>query len=275
MGSVVRRVRKRKKSRRLGQVKVIDRSEYDQMELDSRVELILQLIPLGLMHVREVLEQEVKLLAGEKHVRKGVEEVGRRHGTNPGSVRMDGQRMAIEVPRVRGDRGEIPLRAYQTLHAGGGEVDEVLLRRVLYGRGDPRSDWSVEFLGVALVCGGQRLSTSRVPRSGSVRRGLCRDLSGWQEVCGGDDGDRDGRNHQGREAVSGIRRDGDGEREGALGLSSIASWSRSGHLGGDPGDHRWWEGSSSSGAPGVQESRGGAAVYVAQAGECGQLSTEA
>jgi putative transposase len=184
MGSVLRRVCKRKKSRRLGQVKVVDRSEYEGMELDSKVELILQLIPLGLMHVREVLEEEVKLLAGEKHVRKGVTEAGRRHGTNPGSVRIDGQRIGIEVPRVRGDRGEIPLRTYQTLHAGGGEVDEVLLRRVLYGISCRDYERAAEAIPGAIGLSSSSVSRSFVEASAArLREFQDRDLSGEDFVA--------------------------------------------------------------------------------------------
>jgi hypothetical protein len=36
------------------------------------------------------------------------------------------------VPRLRGERGEIALRSYRALHGGAGQVDERLLRRVLF-----------------------------------------------------------------------------------------------------------------------------------------------
>ena len=49
MGSVVRRMRRRKRS--LGEVRVLQREEYLGLELDAKVELIRNLIPLGLMHV--------------------------------------------------------------------------------------------------------------------------------------------------------------------------------------------------------------------------------
>ena len=133
MSSVLRPVRRRKKSRRLGEVAVVNRQEYEAMDHSAKVELILGLIPLGLMHVNEVLSAEVKQLAGERYARKGDGEGGRRYGSNPGSVRLGGQRIGIRVPRVRSDRGEVALQTYQALHAGVGEVDEQLLRRVLYG----------------------------------------------------------------------------------------------------------------------------------------------
>ena len=70
MGSVLRSVKKRKKSRRLGEVEIIRREEYDELELDSKVETIRALVPLGLMHVAELLDDEVTELAGERYARK-------------------------------------------------------------------------------------------------------------------------------------------------------------------------------------------------------------
>ena len=123
----------REKSRRLGAVTVMDRADYTTADLDTKVALIQQLIPLGLMHVQEMLDAEVEELAGMRYALNTNGEAGSRHGTNPGSVRIGGQRMPIRVPRVRGDEGEIPLRSYRQLHTGGGDVDDGLLRRVLYG----------------------------------------------------------------------------------------------------------------------------------------------
>ncbi len=48
------------------------------------MKLIRSLIPLGLMHVQEVLDQEVTALAGERYARKDASVGGRRHG-NGGS----------------------------------------------------------------------------------------------------------------------------------------------------------------------------------------------
>ena len=124
-------VRERKKSRVLGEVRVVRRSEYETMDLDAKVELIRDLIPLGLMHIQDLLDDEVTALAGQRHAREDGAP-GMRHGSNPGSVRLAGQRVPIRVPRVRGPQGELPLRSYSTVN-GSGEVDAVLLKRVLYG----------------------------------------------------------------------------------------------------------------------------------------------
>ena len=62
MSSLLRSAKKRKKSRRLGDAKIIRREEYTGLELDAKVELIRSLVPLGLMHVEELLDQEVTAL---------------------------------------------------------------------------------------------------------------------------------------------------------------------------------------------------------------------
>ena len=54
MSSVLRPVRKRKKVRKLGRVDIRRREDYAELELDTKVELIRSLVPLGLMHVEEV-----------------------------------------------------------------------------------------------------------------------------------------------------------------------------------------------------------------------------
>ena len=47
MSSVLRSVRKRKKSCTLGAVDAIDRAEYADLEVDAKVELIRSLVPLA------------------------------------------------------------------------------------------------------------------------------------------------------------------------------------------------------------------------------------
>ena len=134
MSSVLRSVRKRKKGRTLGAVDIIDRAEYAELEVDAKVELIRSLIvPLGLMHIEELLDEEVTALAGERYARKDPAVGGRRHGSNPGTVGLAGQRVPIRVPRIRHvTEREIPLRSYEALH-GDRAVNDRLLTRVLYG----------------------------------------------------------------------------------------------------------------------------------------------
>ena len=133
MSRVLRSVRKRKKGCTLGAVDVIDREGYAELEVDAKVELIRSLVPLGLLHIEELLDEEVTALAGERYARKDPSVGGRRHGSNPGTVGLAGQRVPIRVPRIRHVTArEIPLRSYEALH-GDRAVNDLLLRRVLYG----------------------------------------------------------------------------------------------------------------------------------------------
>ena len=184
MRSVLRRVGKRKKSRRLGEVEVISREEYSDFDLDAKVEAIRALIPLGLMHVQETLEEEVTALAGERYVRKEASMRGRRHGSNPGTVGLAGQRVPIRVPRVRSITGrEIPLRSYEAL-SGDREGNELLLKRVLYGISCRNYETAAE--SIPGVIG---LSSSTVSRgfieasSAKLRQFQERDLSGEDVVA--------------------------------------------------------------------------------------------
>ena len=132
MSRVPHVVRKCKKRKVLGEVKVISREEYEDMELDTRLELIRALIPIGLMEIYKELEREVECLAGERYRRKKREVLGSRYGTNRGTVKLGGQKVPVRVPRVRREGKEVPLKSYIRLHRGE-EPSEKLLRRVLYG----------------------------------------------------------------------------------------------------------------------------------------------
>lgn len=122
----VSRIR-RKSSRK---IRVVGQEEYEGMGVSNRMDLIEALIPLGLKAVAEELQEEVKRLAGDRYSRGPIS----RHGTNGGSVVLGGQRLAIDVPRIR-DRmlgREIPLSSYQRLHRGS-SMEEAALIRVLKG----------------------------------------------------------------------------------------------------------------------------------------------
>jgi transposase-like protein len=126
-------VRKGKKARRMGAPTGVGWGEIEALELDARVELIRELIPLGLAEVGRILEEEVERLAGPRHERKAGGGSLYRHGTNPGSVRLASQRHPVRVPRVRGEEGEVRLASYEQVRGGAGEVDEGLFRKVLLG----------------------------------------------------------------------------------------------------------------------------------------------
>lgn len=135
MSTVAQRRGKGKKHRVLGEVEVLSAEQYEGMGVDGRVEAIQALIPLGLMHVQEELQREVLCLAGGRHERQAGGKPLVRYGSNPGSVRLAGQRLAVRVPRVRDQRSdlEVPLETYQAFRQHPGSLDERLLRRVLLG----------------------------------------------------------------------------------------------------------------------------------------------
>ena len=126
--------RERKKKRVLEEVEILKPEEYQDTAVDVKVELIKELIPLGLMHVRDLLEEEVEELAGRRYERAEEAKTYVRHGKNPGSVKLAGQRIRIKVPRVRNraTKREEPLKTLKRIK-GKGETDEILLNRVLYG----------------------------------------------------------------------------------------------------------------------------------------------
>jgi transposase-like protein len=133
MGRVPQLVTRGKKDRRLGEPGELGWEEIEALEVDARIELIRQLIPLGLAEVGRMLEEEVGQLAGARHERKRADESLYRHGSNPGSVRLGGQRHPVQVPRVRGAAGEVRLSSYEQLHGSAGQVDERLFKKVLLG----------------------------------------------------------------------------------------------------------------------------------------------
>ena len=183
MKSVLRSVKKRKKVRKLGRLEIIDRKQYAELELDPKVELIRSLVPMGLMHVQEVLDEEVVALAGGRYERKDATVPGRRHGSNPGSVRMAGQRVPIRVPRVRSHGGgEIPLRSYEAL-SGGGDQDDLLLKRVLYGISCRNYEAAAEAIPGAIGLSSSTVSRKFIQASAKQLKQLQqRDLSGEDVV---------------------------------------------------------------------------------------------
>ena len=179
MNSVLEKVSERKKVRRFGEVKIVGREAYAELELDGKVELIRSLVPLGLLHVQELLDEEIRTLAGERYARKEACTEGRRHGSNPGSVRMAGQRVPVRVPRVRrAGGGEVPLRSYAALR-GTGDVDNLLLLRVLYGISCRNYEAAAEAIPGAIGLSSSTVSRRFIQASAAHLRDLQeRDLSG-------------------------------------------------------------------------------------------------
>ena len=119
----------RNKSKRLGDPERRGLPFFFSADMDTKLELVRSLVPLGLMAVNDMLQGELETLVGPRYSRGG-ENV--RHGSNPGSVKLGGQRHALRVPRVRTRDGEeVALQGWLGLKTQA--PDEGLLRRVLYG----------------------------------------------------------------------------------------------------------------------------------------------
>jgi transposase-like protein len=129
----VLQISEKSKVRKARAAEVMGLREYGALELDSRLALIQELIPLGLIHIREELQAEVKRLAGDKYKRNGISGYDR-WGKQRGSVYVKDQKVPIIVPRVRDtiNGKEVSLNNYERFQQPS-NVDEGLLKRILHG----------------------------------------------------------------------------------------------------------------------------------------------
>jgi putative transposase len=153
--------------------------------LDSRVELIQALIPLGLEAVNDLLQQEVTALVGERYSRQGGCRGLVRWGRQGGSVYLADQKVAVTVPRVRDTRveQEVPLATYQGLRQPR-RAEEAALRKILKGLSCRDYESCVE--PVAETFGLRASSLSRRFKRASARKLAAlqeRDLSDYDLVA--------------------------------------------------------------------------------------------
>jgi putative transposase len=120
---------------KIGEAKAREVKELplDPAGVNMMAELIQALVPIGLRYVKEVLEQEVNTIAGQRYEHQGG--VGPdRWGEQWGSVYLRDQKLPIRIPRVR-DRGgsrEIRLKTYERLQEPQ-NGDKGVLKRILGG----------------------------------------------------------------------------------------------------------------------------------------------
>lgn len=185
MKKILKVIKEGKKNKVLGEPHIISQEEYEEMELDGKVELIQALIPLGLMHVANLLEAEVAQLAGAKYSRSEGNPDLVRYGKNPTSVKLAGQRHPITVPRVRNRQinQEVPLNSWHELK-GSGEVDEILMNRVLYGISCRNYEKAAESVPGAIGLSSSTVSRQFVEASAEKLKALNeRDLSAYDIVA--------------------------------------------------------------------------------------------
>ena len=103
-------------------------------DLQTRVELIQALIPLGLEAVGEVLAREVEELAGPKHSRTGGQPGYYHWGSESGSVYLGEQKLPISRPRVRKNKGkeEVTLETYTKLQQPQ-KAEGLVFKKILAG----------------------------------------------------------------------------------------------------------------------------------------------
>ena len=281
MSSVLRSVRKRKKGRTLGPVDIIRREDYADLEVDVKVELIRFLVPLGLMHVEELLDAEVRALAGARYARKAAAVGGRRHGSNPGTVGLAGQRVPIRVPRLRHVAGsELPLRSYEALQ-GERAVNDLRLKRVLYGISCRNYEAAAAAIPGAIGLSGSTVSRTCIQASAAkLREVQARDLSGEDVVAVVLDGKTFA--DATRVIALGITLSGekrflgfvetDTENEKVLTpVSAVVGRAGPRRLAGRAGDPRWRQGAAISRPESLPGSGPGPPLPVAQARERGEV----
>jgi len=133
--------------------------------------------------VKEVLEQEVRALAGERYKRQGMEGYDR-WGKQWGSVYLRDQKVPILVPRVRNQQEdkEIRLRSYERLQEpwnGDGGV----LKRILHGLSCRSYEACAEAVPEAFGLSGSTVSKRYIRASAKELKKLCeRRLEGYDFV---------------------------------------------------------------------------------------------
>jgi putative transposase len=107
---------------------------YGILDLDSKVSLIQELIPIGLMYVKEELENELVRLTGKWYSREGGVPGYSRWTRQRGSVYVGRQKIPVVIQRVRDtiNNKEVPLESYQKLQQPVG-IDESVMKKVLHG----------------------------------------------------------------------------------------------------------------------------------------------
>lgn len=168
---------------RRARVKEICELPVGAMELDVKVEMIRALIPIGLRYVKEVLDQEVKQLAGDRYGRNGL--AGHdRWGEQGGWVYLLDHKLPITVPRVRDQvRGkEVRLRSYERLQEPR-DGDEGVLRRILRGLSCRSYEECSASVPEAFGMSGSSISRRYIRASAGQLRKLCeRRLEGHEIV---------------------------------------------------------------------------------------------
>jgi putative transposase len=154
-------------------------------DLNTRIEMIQALIPIGLMAVSEQLEQEVVRLAGERYSRQGGLPGHHRWGSQPTSIYLSDQKIRMDVTRVRNSmkNEEVPLETCQALKSPR-QADEGLLRRILLGLSCRNYESCSETIPAAFGLSSSTVSRRFIQASSRKLKELMeRDLSAYDLVA--------------------------------------------------------------------------------------------
>jgi len=156
----------------------------DTMDVDVRAELIQMLIPIGLLHVKKLLEEEVRQIAGERYQRGAGLPGHNRWGKQGGSVYWLDQKLPIWVPRVRdqGEGKEVRLKSYERLQEPR-DRDEGVLKRILHGLSCRSYEECAAVVPEAFGMSGSTVSRCYIRASARELKKLCeRRLEGYDFV---------------------------------------------------------------------------------------------
>ncbi len=154
-------------------------------DLQTKVAIIQDLIPLGLAAVADVLAQEVEELAGSRYSRETGMPGHCRWGSQKGSVYLADQKLPISRPRVRNRiaKREVPLASYELLQKPR-RADEGVLKRVLRGLSCRKYEDCAEAVPEAFGLSASTVSRRFIRTSAEKLKALMgRDLSGRDFVA--------------------------------------------------------------------------------------------
>lgn len=133
MGRIVQ-IKKNGKVKKAEGAAIKTLQEYGALGIDAKVAAIQQMLPLALIHALDMIEGDVRRLAGDWYKRNGLSGYDR-WGIQQGSICLHDQRIPIQYTRVRDmiKKKEVPNPSYNQLHQPAAGVDDKVLKRVLYG----------------------------------------------------------------------------------------------------------------------------------------------
>lgn len=120
-----------KKGERINRLKELQELSEEQMHFEEEMAMIQGLIGLGMKAATEKIQKNFTALVGKAHQRG---KPAGPWGSNPGSIYLGDQKVAIEVPRARNRRTgkEIKLASYERLQSPR-VIEDMALRRVING----------------------------------------------------------------------------------------------------------------------------------------------